>query len=57
MSNSQAELLIDHYDNQLLGKGSPEVTQLIGDDSETAGDGAILILRSTPYATPRCMKR
>jgi predicted negative regulator of RcsB-dependent stress response len=32
MSNRKAELLIDHYDNQLLGKGSPEVHQLIGED-------------------------
>jgi predicted negative regulator of RcsB-dependent stress response len=38
MSNSKSELLIDHYDNLLLGKGSPEVAQLIGDDTEIAGE-------------------
>lgn len=38
MSNSKSELLIDHYDNLLLGKGSPEVGQLIGDDTDIAGE-------------------
>jgi len=34
MLNSKAELLIDHYDSQLMGKGSPEVHQLINEDAE-----------------------
>jgi predicted negative regulator of RcsB-dependent stress response len=34
MSTRKSELLIDHYDNRLLGKGSPEVHQLIGEDPE-----------------------
>ncbi len=38
MSNSKSELLIDHYDNLLMGKASPEVGQLIGDDTEIAGE-------------------
>src|ERR1700733_6208647 len=38
MLNSKAELLIDHYDNRLRGKGSPEVEQLIGDDAEIGGE-------------------
>jgi hypothetical protein len=36
MSNYKEELLIDHLDDSLLGKGSPEVDRLIADDADIA---------------------